>query len=181
MTTASNGGFRRRLHGFWAWATHASIWLGALLVLPDAIIHLIHPLSPANWSWWQITLSVLLFIVYVAVYIHESGSMCERCFHDTPADAPVQATAKGWSRDMLHYYHQNFKIMLVMMVGIPALILATNVFAIDVLWDVQIIFMIAAWRYHRLLRPWCPWCRRWDGGGTPELIPNPDPSMTKQN
>jgi hypothetical protein len=101
--------------------------------------------------------------------------------HDTPADAAVQATAKGWPRDMLRYYHQNIKILWAMMIGMPALLIATNIWGLEALWDVQIIAMITAWRYHRLLRPWCPWCRRWDGGGPRELVPNPDPSMTKHS
>lgn len=179
MTTASDGARRPRLDGTLAWLTHASIWLGALAVLPDFLYNVTHPFSPPDNGWIYWVPDILLFSVYAGVYVHERRGMCVRCMEDVPADASVRATTEGgWDRRWLAYYHWNWRIFIGLFCVMMPLATWTKFYGLNGLWDVQIVLMITSWRYHRLLAPWCPWChRRWGGGGDPELVPEPDPVM----
>lgn len=38
--------------------------------------------------------------------------------------------------------------------------------------------LLAFWRHHRY-KPWCPYCKKWDDGGQPEHVPDPDPAASK--
>lgn len=181
MTTASDGGFRRRLDGITAWATHASIWIGVVCALPSTVLYILHPWTPLPTTWWTLAPSGLIFITYIAIFIHEYKAMCMRCMEDVPADAAIRATREGgWDRRWLRFYHWNMLSWLIFAVVTPILIAFTNLWAIDIVWYVQVIMLVTSWRYHRLLRPWCPFCRHWGGGGDREVVPDPDPVMTKE-
>lgn len=182
MPTANDsGGVRRKLGGLAAWVTHAGIWLGALLVLPHAVYYLLNPWTVMPFGWYQLAVPLLFVMGLVLVAFHENGAMCERCFAEVPADAAVRATREGgWDRWMLHYYHKNWKVVLPLVLLAPAVVMLIKLYAVSIVWDVVDILLLISWRTHRLLRPWCPWCNRWDDGGSHECIPEPDPSMEKQ-
>lgn len=182
MPTTSDGGFRGRLVGPAALVTHLSIWIGLLLTLPSTIFYLLHPMTPLPLTWWGIGPSFLATPMWFAIAFHDYHAMCVRCMKEVPVDAELRATREGgWDRRMLHYYHlYNWKAILAMVLIVSVLGGATGLFAVGLVWNVATVLLLAAWRYHRLLRPWCPWCPRWGGGGNIETrVPDPDPSMEK--
>lgn len=183
MTTAGNGGFRRKLGGLGAWITHTSIWIGLLCALPIVVFCLLHPWTELPNAWWTIGPPFVVMGVYVAIALHEAFALCVRCMEDVPADAAIRATREGgWDRRWLRFFHWNFMVWLGLVFVVPALISITGLQGLDCAFSLEALALVASWRYHRLLRPWCPFCnkgRGW-GGGEAERVPDPDPSMTKE-
>lgn len=178
-TTSESGGVRRKLDGLAAWVTHAGIWLGAISVLPQGVFYLMHPRTPLPWTWWNFGSGALFIATMILISWHENGAMCERCFAEVPADASVRAVQNGYDYRMLRFYHRINRVIIALVFVLPALVLLLDLYAVNIAWSVVDILMILSWRTHRLLRPWCPWCNRWDDGGSHEALPAPDPSMEK--
>jgi hypothetical protein len=118
--------------------------------------------------------NTLLIVVYL---LHNSLTrICVRCMTEVPADAPVRAQKRKRILRTAHFLGTG-----------PALALLAVLLVADFVgpWtpagklaDIPIALWVAAawstdWVHHRL-RPWCPYCPRWDGGGGIQE-PSPDP------
>lgn len=144
-------------------------------------------------SWFRVLndldfiVSALLIVCWpVAVWHHHLAGLCVRCMAEMPADAPVRAERRRWLLRFSHFSATLKGLVVMQFVCIAPLLIVIffpSVFAGGLhsfLWcripgDIWIFTLIySTWLHHRL-RPWCPYCRRWDGGGDPE--PSPDPTV----
>lgn len=179
--TTSSGEFKRHLSGVSAKVTHAAIWLGVTNLFMHAWWYGLHPTQILPFTWWSQIPQVLVFTSIVGAFYHERNVMCLPCMSAVPADGPVRATVPGWPRRLLWYFHLavSWKFIIPLMLGVDAVVAFTDFYIVQIVWPLETVFFLASWREHRLLRPWCPWCRGWDGDGDEELTPAPDPSMEK--
>lgn len=112
----------------------------------------------------------------VASWRHER-SLCQACVGDFPLDPQGQAQRRGrW----LRIFHLSADRPFVA----AAVLLAVSVASFWVFWAMVAVWSwwaLEAWagRWHRLLEPWCPFCRG-GGGGPHECVPEPtpDPSLS---
>lgn len=155
--------------------THALPW-----VLVVAI-----PLRVVSWfgllSWLDLAAAVVLLVCMAATIQHQrAAQLCLRCIEEVPIDAPVRAERR---RALLWFTH-----FMASGVGIAAYLAVFGVAAAGVPLGVSVakvpldLMMFATlyctWVHHRL-RPWCPYCRDWDGDGEPEPSPDPSESGTR--
>ena len=162
-------------------------------LLPIAVLVLIGRLAEVfGWipGWLSIGLSIVMTATFLTATSHHlAARLCIRCMAEVPANAPVRAQRRG-VRLLLRLEH----VMtagwrsVALWAGIAAVVIGVDnlggsvlagrwaVFGGDVLYFVGIY---AAWIHHQV-RPWCPYCPRWDGGHGPhECTPAPDPTQVK--
>lgn len=147
-------------------------WFAPLIVVLiciDIANHYIDTVVSQTAVWVMLTVTV---VAMLSEFRHDR-SVCWLCYDVFPLDAAGQA--KGKRRSALRAYHliaDRPKLM-------PLAQLATIVssfwvwWVFDVLWA---LFFILAWGgyWHRLLGPWCPYCRH-GGRGPHECVPEPTP------
>lgn len=133
-------------------------------------------------------LTIVLLFSYITFMRHfQTSGMCLRCIASSPLDPE---TAVRRNRLFLRYAHLSRRgVVLMALTGLVLLVVGDTIAAssggltssilpklVRMPMDAMFYGVIwSMWSHHRL-RPWCPWCRRWDEGGDPELIPDPDPA-----
>jgi len=125
-----------------------------------------------------------IVILYTALFHNSLARICLRCMQDGPADAPVRAQRR---RFLLWIFHHSLRTALAWAVLFGAGVAARAVLHQPGLVQLDVPALLVAfasvwsgWTHHRL-RPWCPFCRRWDDGQGPrERVPDPDPAGVKQ-
>jgi len=182
----------RWLQPFLLWCGHYILWLLALYAAAVLAVDLAGRPDILTWAetgaW-----GVMMILVVVSMTYHQA-KLCERCAGSTPLDP--QAAVEKW-KPALRLNHRNTLIPVILIANIawqaaigdlvvggvhawglprhhdiwayllqdiPALIILGGFFVID-------------W-IHRNLYPWCPWCH-WGGEGDAEIVPDPDPELSK--
>jgi hypothetical protein len=130
-------------------------------------------------SWLSIVSSIAYCLVFMVALLHQTfAGICVRCMQEVPRDAARQALRWRW---LLWCFH-SMPIMLLLIVVAVASGVAVAQGApswVGLLMDAVTLLSVAdLWAHHRL-RPWCPYCRRWDDGGEQEPSPDPAPSGVK--
>lgn len=166
---------------------HAILPVAAVAVATD-VGRVVSPAIVPVWASW--VSGWTLVVVWIITTCHVGlARICVRCMQEVPADAPARAQRQ---RPVLRLEHLSrggwFSLgVLAAMFGVGWLRLqlypdAAARAAGDGMWmyltsDAFIFAIIYAdWLHHRL-RPWCPFCPRWDdGGGLRE--PSPDPTTS---
>jgi len=133
-----------------------------------------------DWVLWPLAAVTL---VLIAAFLLHVNSLCEICAGMTELDG--NAAAERHDRDLRRFHSP---IMLGVALGaLFATLIVTLVFNLP-LWVNQFAssactlataLSFRAWNRHRLLEPWCRYCRRrrpWDEGGPREPSPRPDPA-----
>ncbi|MFC9432725.1 hypothetical protein [Nocardia sp. NPDC057030] len=117
----------------------------------------------------------LVFVVIGAMH-NMYTRLCVRCMREVPADASSRAERQWW---ILLFNHGTSTVRGLL--GWFALLGATYWFVhrLDFPPVAQLpadvatfLYLYSCWLHHRL-RPWCPYCPDWGGGGVAE--PSPDP------
>jgi hypothetical protein len=158
----------------------AALWLTGEVLLAGGALWL-------AGSWLQaisVLLAMTVLIIVVLASAAHVGSLCERCAQRTPLDAAAEVARRNWELKFFHKPKRAVLTFLGVMMGSYTLILALS--APDVvrrgamlLVGIFIALEIHTNLTHRILYPWCPYCRRrWDEGGDEEPSPTPDPSGT---
>ena len=120
-----------------------------------------------------------LGVCWFATVAHQGGSaLCERCIESVPADAPLQAKRSWLSMKFAHFLGTKagtvatIAVCLAPMIAIAMLPAVTvgQLFVAAHLWMLVLIYVDV---HHVRLRPWCPFCQRWDDGGDYEPAPGP--------
>lgn len=125
------------------------------------------------------TAALLMFLI--ATVFHEK-LMCSICAAMTPllGEAAAAKHDRGLRR-----YHNPWSIIwaLISMVAVPGVAILLHLpFVVGQLGTSVTLAFIAleaqAFHVHRVLAPWCPYCRRyrrWEDDGAPEPSPDPAP------
>jgi hypothetical protein len=168
----------------------AVIWRLAHFASPAyvalAIIYPLSLLSPWDGLQLAIVTSVILGdVALVSAVMRHERVLCGICASMTPLDGTLQADRHDGA---LRRYHNRwfpawgtvlllFAIAVSVTFNLPDLVIRLGNSAS--LLCSALVF--SSWNAHRLLAPWCRYCRRpWEDDGDPEPSPNPDPSSTKQ-
>ena len=164
--------------------------IGAAVITPW--LHGVPGFSTAQtWMGWVVAAATLLALL-ARVRYHDRN-LCPRCLNAVPFADPDGAVRRH--RRELRYAHAVTVRRLVAAVvvlsaatallstshwlGIPHLM--GTVLADSVLITVAVGLGYSLWalRWHMRLQPWCPWCRRYDDGDEPPVVPDPTPPGVK--
>lgn len=138
-------------------------------------------------SWladYDANATLILIITVLVLNSHlRRGGLCLRCATNVPLDPQREVTRNKWFLYQTHWSRRKFLLIFgaccaLMWVG--NFINGDHTSLLNRLLHLPLDFMFytiiwAAWIHHRL-EPWCPYCRRWDEGGDPEFVPDPDPA-----
>lgn len=133
----------------------------------------------------NLAVAVVLLGCWLATGFHRRQQyLCARCMDEVPADAPTMAQRRQLVLRMAHLSGSftGLAIMTVLL-AVPTFLPlrddVTRLVAIPAdLWLFAAIY--SEWLHHRL-RPWCPYCDRWDEDGDEEPSPDPITLDTKAN
>ena len=132
-------------------------------------------------GWLSATVAVIAATVLLVTICHQDlARLCLRCMSEIATD-PGREVAR-W-RPLLRWSHRGpiaslLPVVLSLLAALAASVLDSAGVGTTPRWLwVPMDFAWAGWAWsvwvHHRLRPWCPYCRRWDGGGARE--PSPDP------
>lgn len=132
----------------------------------------------------QIATYALVICWMAAIYHRVLGTLCVQCMNEVPADAPVRADRYKWLLRFAHFTTTRLGILTAMVIYLAPLVVGIIhpvIASHELLYVPTDLWFFAAiyteWQHHRL-RPWCPYCRRWDDGGDHEPAPDPTASNT---
>jgi len=131
------------------------------------------------------------FATMIIGFRHDRKTFCIRCMREAPLDPQKEITRYDRRLRVIHAYDPKRAIgyvfiWLAVAIGssffltwitpgseLPPLWL---VMLINVMIWSPIVYLNICGQWHQWLHPWCPYCRRWDDGGAPEVVPDPVPS-----
>lgn len=136
-----------------------------------------------------IVVAVVIFVVQltlVAATSNHERALCVTCGAMTPLDGAAEAAKRD---HLLRRWHRKWfalpgiaavvvGVLLVLLFDLPGLVMDLGV-------STCLTYTALAQRaaiVHRVLYPWCPYCRRrrrWEDGGDHEPTPDPDPVAEK--
>lgn len=169
-----------------------SLALRVLSALAHALIYVLVIAAVTRVaSWFHLLVGVnqaatfALVICWMAAIVHRVlGTLCVQCMKDVPADAPVRAERYKRLLRFAHFSTTRLGILTAMGIYLAPLVVgiihplnaSTELLYLPTdVWFFAVIY--TEWQHHRL-RPWCPYCRRWDDGGDHEPAPDPTASNT---
>lgn len=143
-----------------------------------AVARVLHYIGVDNWLISAAEYFASLCVI-IGILHHIFTRLCIRCMEEVPADASRQAQRHRWGLWVNHLLDsmRGIVVYIVAVIGFSALLTVMDwppvaSLPMDAFY---LTFMYSVWVHHRL-RPWCPYCRRWDdGGGISE--PSPDPMI----
>lgn len=138
----------------------AAYWL---LTFPGAV---------AMWTWWLVLSSMS--------NAHYRAGLCETCVTRFPLSPQAEVERRSLSLRVFHLYYDRSAWLLIPVVAVIAGIWIDfpKVLSTLFVWVLQLLMFVGidwASSHHRVLAPWCPWCRRGRGGGDDEVVPEPVP------
>jgi hypothetical protein len=159
---------------------HSMIYILALDVAVGltAAFHVLTGLVP-------MTTTLIVLCASAMMYHSHSSTPCVRCITEVPADAPVRAQRRKRVLWLFHFLGTRAGVASVVAILLAQLLLPAVVRSSDStnLCQFSITLVTAILLYvkdvHRRLRPWCPYCRRWDDDGDHECVPDPSTFGTK--
>lgn len=162
---------------------------GPWLIIALALIYVPAEFAAQSDSWWAaipsgvvVVCDALLLLVGGA----HNGVLCTICAELTPLDG--QAAAAKANRWLLIYHnrHKAYRALslIVAVAGLSLLgaavvsrSLLPSLALSNLLLIASMAVPIRVWLVHKILYPWCPYCRRrWKDGGDHEKVPDPMPS-----
>lgn len=187
MTIADGNDRQGWFNWYVEWAGHHYYLYWVVLMFGDATRVLGEPLSVFVNSG----LYIWALMTMVLGFRHDRKILCLRCMKNSPLDPQREVTRWDGRLRLVHWLTParvgiGFLIWLSM-VSVSSWLLAYSfpgpglvplwaVLPINVvIWLPWLYFSISG-LYHQWLHPWCPYCRRWDEGGDPEVVPDPVPS-----
>ncbi|WP_159848525.1 hypothetical protein [Nocardia sp. CY41] len=133
--------------------------------------------------WTIRVVGFLASLLYLAGVLHNSLTrLCVRCMSEVPADAGARAQCEKPVLWLNHRLSGRMGILILVAIGIEVLVRGFGLpgQVVSLPFDLlAVLYMYSVWLHHRL-RPWCPYCRRWDdGGGITEPSPVPVVEATR--
>lgn len=161
-----------RLGRFLTTTAHLALWGIAII----ATMRVLGYLGVDNWLIAASDFIAFIPILF-AIFHTTVTRLCVRCMQEVPADASARAQRQRWLLWVTHSLESPRKLAVWMGVVITSgvLIAAFDLPRVadaptDAYW---LTYMYSMWLHHKL-RPWCPYCRRWDDDGDIHE-PSPDP------
>lgn len=136
-----------------------------------------------------VTSAVMMTMVIVNVVValmghhaHETR-LCTRCVSHVPTRSTFRW--RGWTLRAKHLFRAPVIAAYVFLVIAGTVVCdlfspserVGSLYLVVGVYGAAALYVVVAWS-HRLLRPWCRWCRE-PGDGTAEDAPDPDPSDRK--
>lgn len=170
MTTASDPGEFR-----YQWAIDGLAHLQPLFWLAGAGVSLWTALI-GDLGYISVALTLALLVSIFAGWKH-SRSLCERCAKNTPLDTDAAIERDGHWLQWAHWHADHVRKATLIFLGL-IILESVPIKLLSLMTEVALNVLLGALVYchlkHRVLQPWCPWCR-WDGGGDEEASPVPTP------
>ena len=123
-------------------------------------------------GWWAAAGWALTAVTVVAIlgWLAHCRMLCPACAARLPLDPQAAAERRRWQLRVTHLLPERTKLIWVILVllGLPLLIpTGWPLNAWYVLQDTAAAVLLWSLLTHSALQPWCPWCRRGDGGEPP--------------
>lgn len=178
MSTAAAGARRE----FWPWLGH-NAWRLSFVVNAILVATVFWQSSP-----WIAAVILALILVFAAAQQRHDRSLCEHCIAHMPLDPQTEiikrdrwlranhvgeATSRKWASLIFAVLSLSYVGVLVFAprpVGGAVIVLVIGILGPLATIGIQI---------HKRLQPWCPYCRRNDGGDY-QFDPNPTPARSKE-
>lgn len=132
-----------------------------------------------NIGHWILTVgrALTMTLVIVGLLHNHLTHLCARCMEEVPLDASDTAEKQWWVLRTNHLLDSWRRVLTYMAVtsGLDVVVIGLHLPHLAYLpADAFFVtYLYSIWLHHRL-RPWCPYCRRWDSsGGIDEPSPAP--------
>lgn len=163
------------------WLAHALPWL-LVVSLAARVAYLLQllPIAPAAAA--DIIGSFTLLAGFIALTKHLStGRLCLRCIRSAPLNPEWDVKRNKTFLWEIHIDRAKFFGVYAatwVLGGLISPIWLHGFIATLCRLPLDVMFFSLIWSLyiHHRLGPWCPYCRGWDEGGDPELVPDPDPA-----
>lgn len=198
MSTMSNGSNRPAIAEMIGHYTDP-LWAPAMVA--SGVTSAVIPVgSTLGWAFSLVYVAVIFGAVACNVFAHGGTRLCERCVRADPLD-PQAAVERD--RIWLKIFHRVSRHVVLHIrsthVPLPTSFFALLLFCLAAQLAIRLIFdpgkqamafvslltvtiplasVLWATHRHNRLKPWCPFCRRDDGGDEVEA-PEPDPSISR--
>lgn len=146
---------------------------------------------PDSWAIVGITIMVLAIAGFVLTTIAETsyhvGSICLRCFHETPLENPKLAEKKKPQLKRFHWFTPRRCIILIVIILTTQLgSIALGNLAHHLIMPLTLVpacYLAYLGIIHRRLQPWCPWCRHRGHGDDDDdvVVPDGPPGYSKDS
>ncbi|MGA5819796.1 hypothetical protein ACPC54_18290 [Kitasatospora sp. NPDC094028] len=116
------------------------------------------------------------FLAVIAADLWHRRELCEQCIAAVPLDAAATAERRRHILRLIHHLRPvagAYAALLLLHLALPGGSAAANVVSSTAY--AMSACLVVAQIQHNLLQPWCPWCRRGNGG---DDDPEPDPGPT---
>jgi hypothetical protein len=116
------------------------------------------------------------FLAVLAADLWHQRELCERCIAAVPLDAAATAGRRRHLLRLIHHprpYAGAYAALLLLRLALPGGSAAAH--AVSSTAYAAVAYLAVAQIQHNRLQPWCPWCRRGNGG---DDDPEPDPGPT---
>jgi hypothetical protein len=195
MTASDAAGTPRNYRAI-MWLAHREPHALALFVVTDTGYRVGRWLVPASTTptvavgLFLLSLASVLSLVWALAGLISASrhvhALCTRCARNTPLDGPAAAARHDRALRIYHWINNRPFLRL----ALPAIVVVNGLFTASIAWRLVLTTPVYVWwtidaaagLRHRPLEPWCPYCRRrrrWDDGGDPEVVPDPDPAQQK--
>lgn len=180
--SAQPAGAERPQREFWPRAGHHA-WKAPLLVNAVLIGSYLVP-GAQDWFWGYVVFVFAVFSTATYATARHNHALCERCISEMPLnpqalilrrDRQLQWNHKedGWSRRKRVLI---LVLLLAALIGITFLPHWLTAVCVALWFGVFQTYDILATRTHKILQPWCPYCRRrrpMDDQFSPDPVPLP--------
>lgn len=148
------------------------------LFAPLMLLNVLTIPLPEHGPWLLVSLGVLLLTGLVAyLSSRHHGELCEHCVIEFRTDAPEYAAEHRGRFVVAHRQDRLLPLYIVASLSSHFMPLWWRVGTIALTSAVAVAAMYIT-AFHDSYRPWCPLCRR-DDGGEGRGVPDPDPSQGK--
>lgn len=130
-------------------------------------------------------------VTMIIGFRHDAKTLCLRCIRVAPLDPQREITRYDRRLRVIHGNTAKRSLIgaVVWVAGFigffsllkwafpgPEIVPLWAILLVNVIVFSPLVYMNMCGQWHQWLRPWCPYCRRWDEGGSPEVVPDPVPS-----
>jgi hypothetical protein len=148
---------------------HISMYIYPAIVILNSIPGLIFDFWPAVLA--RLVLLTLMILTLLSVIVHQDV-LCPICMSKIKIDSKDYLWCKIFHNDRRIIWISLCLVataQLVLWITLKSYHLSNIIIAIPL--SALCAFLLISYSKHKILRPWCPFCKKWDEDGNHEPVP----------